>query len=117
MTLFSLGFAVCELRKALIYKMIARAGKTPKAGVAGSIPAGRTNLGRYELMACLHQIWISPHKIPFQGAPVLSLNVPLHPLLSHRFDRADHLALSCRRQAPFPFEESRHDRAGLEWCI
>jgi len=42
MTLFSLGFAVCELRKALIYKGIWRAGKTPKAGVAGSIPAGRT---------------------------------------------------------------------------
>jgi len=43
MTLFSLGFAVCELRKALIYKGSWRAGKTPKAGVAGSIPAGRTN--------------------------------------------------------------------------
>jgi hypothetical protein len=42
MALFSLGFAVCELRKALIYKGSWRAGKTPKAGVAGSIPAGRT---------------------------------------------------------------------------
>ena len=42
MTLFSLGFAVCELRKALIYKEMWRASKTPKAGVAGSIPAGRT---------------------------------------------------------------------------
>jgi hypothetical protein len=46
MTLFSLGFAVCELRKALIYKGMWRAGKTPKAGVAGSIPAGRTNCDR-----------------------------------------------------------------------
>ena len=43
MSLFSLGFAVCELRKALIYKDLRRAFKTPKAGVAGSIPAGRTN--------------------------------------------------------------------------
>jgi hypothetical protein len=40
MTLFSLGFAVCELRKALIYKGSWRGSKTPKAGVAGSIPAG-----------------------------------------------------------------------------
>ena len=44
MALISLGFAVCELRKALIYKGLWRAVKTPKAGVAGSIPAGRTNL-------------------------------------------------------------------------
>jgi hypothetical protein len=41
MTLISLDFAVCESRKALIYKGSWRAGKTPKAGVAGSIPAGR----------------------------------------------------------------------------
>ena len=41
MALISLGFAVCELRKALIYKGLWRAVKTPKAGVAGSIPAGR----------------------------------------------------------------------------
>jgi len=40
--LISLGFAVCELRKALIYKGSWCACKTPKAGVAGSIPAGRT---------------------------------------------------------------------------
>ena len=46
MTLFSLDFAVCESRKALIYKGMWRAGKTPKAGVAGSIPAGRTNFDR-----------------------------------------------------------------------
>jgi len=43
LTLLSLGFAACELRKALIYKAVCWAGKTPKAGVAGSIPAGRTN--------------------------------------------------------------------------
>ena len=41
LTLCSLGFAVCELRKALIYKGMVRVSKTPKAGVAGSIPAGR----------------------------------------------------------------------------
>lgn len=39
MTLFGLGFAICELRKALIYMGMWRAGKTPKAEVAGLIPA------------------------------------------------------------------------------
>ncbi|WP_221077540.1 hypothetical protein, partial [Burkholderia pseudomallei] len=34
-------FANCELRKALIYKEMWGVDKTPKAGVAGSIPAGR----------------------------------------------------------------------------
>ena len=43
LALFSLGFVVCELRKALIYKGMWRVFKTPKAGVAGSIPAGRAN--------------------------------------------------------------------------
>jgi hypothetical protein len=41
--LFGLDFAVCELRKALIYKGSWVIPKTPKAGVAGSIPAGRAN--------------------------------------------------------------------------
>ncbi|UNY41762.1 hypothetical protein CPT_Milagro_043 [Burkholderia phage Milagro] len=41
MALICLGFADCELRKALIYKGLWCADKTPKAGVAGSIPAGR----------------------------------------------------------------------------
>ena len=41
LTLFNLDLEVCELRKALIYKGTWRAAKTPKAGVAGSIPAGR----------------------------------------------------------------------------
>uniref|UniRef100_UPI001ABA32A6 hypothetical protein n=1 Tax=Burkholderia stagnalis TaxID=1503054 RepID=UPI001ABA32A6 len=41
MTLISLGFADCESCKALIFKGSRCAGKAPKAGVAGSIPAGR----------------------------------------------------------------------------
>ncbi|MBU9608715.1 hypothetical protein [Burkholderia multivorans] len=44
LTLCSLGFAVCELHNALILKELLRAGKTPKAGVARSIPAGRAKL-------------------------------------------------------------------------
>jgi len=37
--LINLDFAIRELRKALIYKGVLRGGKTPKAGVAGSIPS------------------------------------------------------------------------------
>jgi hypothetical protein len=43
LTLRSLDFAVRELRRALIYNGLQIAGKTPKAGVVGSIPTGRTN--------------------------------------------------------------------------
>ena len=52
--LCSLGFTLCELCKALIYKEVDGAGKTPKAGVAGSIPAGRAkNYFKYnELKIC-----------------------------------------------------------------
>ena len=46
LTLRSLGFAVCELRKALILKDVWSVRKTPKAGVAGSIPAGRAISGK-----------------------------------------------------------------------
>jgi hypothetical protein len=42
MSLIGLVFAICESCKALIFKGLWRTGKTPKAGVAGSIPAGRT---------------------------------------------------------------------------
>ncbi|KGX51136.1 hypothetical protein Y024_5785 [Burkholderia pseudomallei TSV44] len=34
-TLFSLDFAICELRKALIYKGLMRVSKTPKAVLEG----------------------------------------------------------------------------------
>ena len=44
--LIDLGFADCELRKGLIYKGSLRVDKTPKAGVAGSIPAGRAISGK-----------------------------------------------------------------------
>jgi|GEM_PF-6076835 len=46
LALYSLGFAIRELRRALIYRDFLRTGKSPKAGVAGSIPAGRTNFDR-----------------------------------------------------------------------
>jgi hypothetical protein len=45
--LLDLDFAVCELRKALIYKGSWVIPKTPKAGVAGSIPAGRAKNQRF----------------------------------------------------------------------
>jgi len=55
LTLISLGFADCESCKALIFKGSWCAGKTPKAGVAGSIPAGRAKTCLFRLSA------VSPH--------------------------------------------------------
>lgn len=50
MSLISLGFAVCELHKLLIYKNLWRTGKTPKAVLAaapyGGPADGAPPLGR-----------------------------------------------------------------------
>ncbi|WP_175841906.1 hypothetical protein [Burkholderia contaminans] len=92
-TLLSLGLAVCELRKALIYNDVLRAGKTPKAGVAGSIPAGRAK-------TCLfrHSAVSSPRRFPVcSNIPAgWRLSIAWHPIrlsrLSIRFDvRETHL--------------------------
>jgi hypothetical protein len=80
MTLFSLDFAVCESRKALIYKGIWRAGKTPKAEVAGSIPADALftiacfSVSAFPFFASARRSFRSPSMLEAQGQATVRVN-------------------------------------------
>lgn len=70
MSLFSLGFALCELRKALMLKGMWRVFKTPKVGVANCVRASpRRYIGVGDPCNVRGAAGISVAAFQFQGLP------------------------------------------------